>query len=336
MYATAVNDGSRPLLRRAGPPRAGPDLRSVPTASCSRRARRQIGSASIRRGSPSTTRFRRRLPPPAADVRRGRGGPHPEPACRYLRSLLAPLRQPIQIAEEAAVVDLISGGRLDLGLAGGYMAQEYELFGVPDRFAKRSSIYVRQAEEILELWACGRATPTPAPGPASDLAGGQRPPRRPRRGTARPGHPAGRSPPARRLPGGPRRRRPRSRLGALLRARSRRSSPMIPSVTGRHPRAHRLPVVDLSRRTRAVAREPARPARASRGDPPTDRSPAARRSDSSSATPEARPRRSCGSTAGTPTVGVHFWASVGAMPEEMVMNNISLAAQRLVPLLRDA
>src|SRR4029077_4257233 len=48
--------------------------------------------------------------------------------------LLAPLRTPIQVAEEAAVLDLISQGRLDLGISGGYMSQEYDLFGVPGRF----------------------------------------------------------------------------------------------------------------------------------------------------------------------------------------------------------
>ncbi len=43
--------------------------------------------------------------------------------------LIAPLRKTAQLAEEAAVVDIISGGRLDLGLGAGYRAPEFDLFG---------------------------------------------------------------------------------------------------------------------------------------------------------------------------------------------------------------
>ena len=43
--------------------------------------------------------------------------------------LVAPLRKTAQLAEEAAVVDLISGGRLELGLGAGYRMPEFELFG---------------------------------------------------------------------------------------------------------------------------------------------------------------------------------------------------------------
>src|SRR5215207_10178322 len=44
--------------------------------------------------------------------------------------LLLPLYQPREVAEQAGVVDLLAGGRLTLGLGGGWVEREFDAFGV--------------------------------------------------------------------------------------------------------------------------------------------------------------------------------------------------------------
>ena len=51
--------------------------------------------------------------------------------------MLVPFHNPVRLAEDIAVVDVISGGRLDVGLGVGYKVEEFESFGIP--FSERGA-----------------------------------------------------------------------------------------------------------------------------------------------------------------------------------------------------
>jgi alkanesulfonate monooxygenase SsuD/methylene tetrahydromethanopterin reductase-like flavin-dependent oxidoreductase (luciferase family) len=65
--------------------------------------------------------------------------------------LLAPLRHPRHVAEQAALIDAISGGRFELGLGAGYVASEFEAFGAElrGRFGETDRVF----SEVRELLA---------------------------------------------------------------------------------------------------------------------------------------------------------------------------------------
>ncbi|MFM2070186.1 MAG: hypothetical protein RLZZ623_449 [Actinomycetota bacterium] len=87
--------------------------------------------------------------------------------------LLAPLRSAVQIAEEATIVDVISGGRLDLGLGAGYRHPEFDLFGAD--ITKRYTTTDRRVTELREIFADTAHVPAPVQGQIPIFLGYQGP-----------------------------------------------------------------------------------------------------------------------------------------------------------------
>jgi alkanesulfonate monooxygenase SsuD/methylene tetrahydromethanopterin reductase-like flavin-dependent oxidoreductase (luciferase family) len=77
--------------------------------------------------------------------------------------MIAPLRPAVQIAEEATVVDILSGGRLDLGVGAGYRLPEYELYGADSK--RRYTTTDNRVRELRQLWDKGDVTPPPVQDP---------------------------------------------------------------------------------------------------------------------------------------------------------------------------
>lgn len=65
-------------------------------------------------------------------------------------SVVAPLHDPVRIAEEWAVVDNLSGGRVGISFAPGWHHLDFVL--APDRFADRKAAVVLAVEMVRTLW----------------------------------------------------------------------------------------------------------------------------------------------------------------------------------------
>ena len=77
--------------------------------------------------------------------------------------LVAALRPAALVAEEAAVIDQISGGRLELGIGAGYSVPEYELYNTD--ITKRYGLTDAAVTEIRRLLDEGIVTPPAAQNP---------------------------------------------------------------------------------------------------------------------------------------------------------------------------
>jgi putative FMN-dependent luciferase-like monooxygenase len=71
-----------------------------------------------------------------------------------------PLEQPVRVAEDTAVLDLLSGGRLEVGVAGGGTPSAFTAFGKDS--AERAAVYAEHLSVLLRAWS------------GEDLGGGKR------------------------------------------------------------------------------------------------------------------------------------------------------------------
>jgi alkanesulfonate monooxygenase SsuD/methylene tetrahydromethanopterin reductase-like flavin-dependent oxidoreductase (luciferase family) len=101
-----------------------------------------------------------------------------------LRMAVLTFRHPIQVAEEIAVLDILSGGRLEVGFGAGYRKAEFDAFGIsladrPSRMREAIEIVRRcWEEEVFDFegrhWRLRgvRATPKPVQQPRPRIAMG--------------------------------------------------------------------------------------------------------------------------------------------------------------------
>jgi alkanesulfonate monooxygenase SsuD/methylene tetrahydromethanopterin reductase-like flavin-dependent oxidoreductase (luciferase family) len=98
-----------------------------------------------------------------------------------ISALLAPLHDPIRVAEDLAVLDLMSGGRVITIVGLGYRPEEYEMFGVP--WESRGAFFDEWLQALLDAWTGepfvyrdrkARVTPPPGPDPHPPLFVGGR------------------------------------------------------------------------------------------------------------------------------------------------------------------
>ncbi|MGZ3457140.1 MAG: MupA/Atu3671 family FMN-dependent luciferase-like monooxygenase, partial [Archangium sp.] len=68
-------------------------------------------------------------------------------------SVVLPLHDPLEVAEQWSVVDNLSGGRVGLSFATGWHANDFALS--PDTFARRREVLVERLEEFRRLWRGG-------------------------------------------------------------------------------------------------------------------------------------------------------------------------------------
>ncbi|MGI9162955.1 MAG: LLM class flavin-dependent oxidoreductase [Mycobacterium sp.] len=246
--------------------------------------------------------------------------------------LVAPIRRAAHIAEEATVVDLVSGGRLDLGLGTGYRRPEFDLY--EESLVGRYDRTDARVREIRTLWASGTLTPSPVQDRVPIWLGYQGPKGARRAGVLGEGLlsvnsellgpyregliAGGHDPASARMAGA---------LSAYVTDDPERDWPLLSKHVAWQADSYRRHMVDGT-------------------DQPVPKPVDVNRIRSKGLTtgfhgllvdtPQTVARQVREMTEGLPVETVFFWVSIAGMPDDMVMRHMQTICNDLAPLLEDA
>jgi alkanesulfonate monooxygenase SsuD/methylene tetrahydromethanopterin reductase-like flavin-dependent oxidoreductase (luciferase family) len=245
--------------------------------------------------------------------------------------VIAPLHHPAEIAEQCAVVDLVSDGRLDLGLGTGYRIPEFELFdaSMTARYAQTDST----ARRLRELWGKDGIRPGTVQESLPIWMGYQGPQGARRAGLLGEGllsadaklwepysdglAEAGHSREIGVMAGG---------AQAWATDDPERDWQMVSEHLEHQLNSYRRHMVEGTDRPPPKPVDLDRVVNANAGGP---------LGSFTYGTPEHVAETIRAGTAGAPVETVFFWASIGGMADEHVMSNIEMICTRLAPLLAD-
>jgi alkanesulfonate monooxygenase SsuD/methylene tetrahydromethanopterin reductase-like flavin-dependent oxidoreductase (luciferase family) len=244
--------------------------------------------------------------------------------------VVAPLHHVVELAEQAAVVDIVSAGRLELGLGAGYRVPEFELFGAD--LGSRYSTTDECARSLRRLWDV--VTPRPVQHPVPIWMGYQGPKGARRAGllgeallTANSSSwppyrdalvEAGHDPAAARMAGG---------INGWVTEDPDGDWPLVTSHVAAQFDSYRRHMVE------GTGRPVPRPV-----DPEQLRARAEPRGPLDSivyGTPDEVAAAVVAATSGAPVETVFLWASIAGMPDEVVVRGVRIICTELAPLLSD-
>jgi alkanesulfonate monooxygenase SsuD/methylene tetrahydromethanopterin reductase-like flavin-dependent oxidoreductase (luciferase family) len=244
--------------------------------------------------------------------------------------VIAPLHHPVEIAEQSAIVDIISSGRLDLGLGTGYRVPEFELFDatLKAKYAQTD----RTVGELRRLWSPGGVRPGPVQAELPIWMGYQGPQgaRRAgllgerllsanaelwepyRQGLEEGGHSLDRA----HMAGG---------LQAWVTEDPEADWPLVSEHAAHQLNSYRKHMVEG---TDAPTPRPVDMDRLTRSDQ------TAPLKSFMFGTPEQMAAEIRSFTAGSPVESVFLWASIGGMAQDVVARNVQTICTKLAPLLK--
>jgi len=244
--------------------------------------------------------------------------------------VIAPLHHPVEIAEQAALVDIVSGGRVDLGLGAGYRVPEFELFGADlgHRYATTDGV----AREVRRWFGDDRMMPPPVQDPFPIWMGYQGPQGARRAGMLGAGLlssngglwefyraglvEGGHDPSIGRMAGG---------LQAFVTEDPEGDWPIVSKHLAYQVDSYRQHMVQG---TDAPTPRPVDPEKLRTRDinaPPL--------TAFTYGTPEAVAEQIAAATTGAPVETVFIWASIGGAPEDVTVRHVQTICNRLRPLV---